>query len=289
MNKHTSTKEFEKLVKNKFNVYNSLFLNLPFRKVSNIGMLIPLLHRVCKKGLAAGNDPQEIIELFFSKHTSRETEEQKIDFMLRVIQYVERQIVLFDSVEDAAFKQIQRDGNKLSISDFVHLTKGRNTGNSIAEKLSSFSARIVFTAHPTQFYPPSVLDIMDKLRFHIADNNIDSIDLSLQQLGMTSFINSQKPTPLDEAKNIIYFLRNVYYDAVGNLYNYIKKSTGNGQFNNTDIIKLGFWPGGDRDGNPFVTADITMAVADELRMSLMKCHNNNISLNSCVIHRQQPW
>ncbi len=72
-------------------------------------MLIPLLHRVSKKGLDSGKDPQEIIKLFFSKHTSRETEEQKIDFMLRVIQYVERQIVLFDGIEDAAFADIQRD------------------------------------------------------------------------------------------------------------------------------------------------------------------------------------
>lgn len=276
MNKNTNVTAFEKQVKNKFNVYNSLFLNLPFRKVSNIGMLIPLLHRVCKKGLDSGKDPQEIIELFFSKHTSRESEEQKIDFMFRVIQYVERQIVLFDSVEDAAFKQVQRDGNRLSIQDFIHLVKGRKTEDNIAEKLSTFSARIVFTAHPTQFYPPSVLDIMDKLRLFITENDINNIDLSLQQLGMTSFINSQKPTPFDEAKNIIYFLRNVYYDAVGNLYNYIKKSIGNSQFDNTDIIKLGFWPGGDRDGNPYVTSDITMAVADELRMNLMKCYYYDI-------------
>ncbi|MEN8122393.1 MAG: phosphoenolpyruvate carboxylase [Bacteroidota bacterium] len=276
MTKNTNITAFEKQVKNKFNVYNSLFLNLPFRKVSNIGMLIPLLHRVCKKGLDSGKDPQEIIELFFSKHTSRETEEKQIDFMFQVIQYVERQIVLFDSVEDAAFADIQRDGNRLSIQDFIQLVEGRKSQDNIAEKLSTFSARIVFTAHPTQFYPPSVLDIISKLRSHITKNDINNIDLSLQQLGMTSFINSQKPTPFDEAKNIIYFLRNVYYDAIGNLYNYIKKSIGNIEFNNTNIIKLGFWPGGDRDGNPFVTSDITMAVADELRMSLMKCYYYDI-------------
>ena len=45
-------------------------------------------------------------------------------------------------------------------------------------------------------------------------------------------------------------------------------------FQNYDIIKLGFWPGGDRDGNPFVTAKITEQVADELRITLMKCYYN---------------
>ena len=55
-------------------------------------------------------------------------------------------------------------------------------------------------------------------------NDINEINLTLQQLGLTSLINSKKPTPFDEAKNIIYFLRNVYYDAVIELYSDIKKN-----------------------------------------------------------------
>jgi phosphoenolpyruvate carboxylase len=58
-------KVFNKEVKNKFNVYNSLFLNLPYPKVSNIGMLIPLLYEVCKSGLETGKEPIEILNSFF--------------------------------------------------------------------------------------------------------------------------------------------------------------------------------------------------------------------------------
>ena len=121
-----------------------------------------------------------------------------------------------------------------------------------------------------------MLDIISKLRSLITVNDINGIDVTLQQLGLTSLINTKKPTPFDEAKNIIYFLRNIYYEAVGELYSQIKKNIQNSGFDNPNIIKLGFWPGGDRDGNPFVTAGITMNVADELRMTLMKCYYDDI-------------
>jgi len=44
-------KEFKKSVNNKFNVYNSLFLNLPYRNIENVGMVIPLMLDQCQKGL----------------------------------------------------------------------------------------------------------------------------------------------------------------------------------------------------------------------------------------------
>ncbi|PLX00381.1 MAG: phosphoenolpyruvate carboxylase [Marinilabiliales bacterium] len=269
-------KEFEKLVKNKFNLYNSLFLNLPYPKISNIGMLIPLLQDACKKGLDSGKDPIEILDAFFGMHTNIKSEQEKIDFMFRVIQYVERQIVLYDSVEDAAFTELLSLDENLSLKDYIHLLGSKKDGDSLLNKLSSFSVRLVLTAHPTQFYPPSVLDIIAKLKTLITKNDINEIDVTLRQLGLTSLINAKKPTPFIEAKNIIYFLRNVYYDAVINLYSDIKNNIRNSEFDNPNIIQFGFWPGGDRDGNPFVTSETTNDVADELRMNLMKCYYRDV-------------
>jgi len=276
MDQSKSVEAFEKSVKNKFNLYNSLFLNLPYSSVENVGMLIPILQRECREGLENGKTPKEILADFFTTHNGNDTEQEQIDFMFRVIQYVERQVVLFDSVEDAALPHIRSLGNDLSIPDFVHQFESKKSLADISEKLSTFSARIVFTAHPTQFYPPRVLDIIAKLRELIKENNIEEINITLQQLGLTSLLNPEKPTPLEEARNVIYFLRNVYYDAVGKFYNYIRDTLQDDHFDNPNIIKLGFWPGGDRDGNPFVTVDTTLAVADELRMSLMKCYYRDI-------------
>lgn len=267
---------FKKTVNNTFNVYNSLFLNLPYRNIENVGMLIPLLLDQSKKGLEAGKNPQQILEGFFKGYAGLTTEESQIDFMFRIIQYVERQVVLYDSVEDAAFPKLHKHSSSLSIKDYFQIIDKNKSWDEVAEKLSNFSARIILTAHPTQFYTPAVLDIMTDLRKLIVENNITEIDKSLQQLGLTSLLNSKKPTPLDEAKNIIHILRNVYYDAIGDLFSYIKTNIPQVDFNNYNIVKLGFWPGGDRDGNPFVTTEMTDQVADELRTTLMKCYYKDL-------------
>lgn len=268
--------EFKKSVNNKFNIYNSLFLNLPYQNIENVGMLIPLLLNQAQEGLKSGKNPKEILDAFFQNYANLETERDRIDFMFRIIQYVERQVVLYDSVEDAAFPKLQKHSNSLTIRDYFELVDKNKKWDKVSEQLSTFSARIVLTAHPTQFYTPAVLDIIGNLRSLILDNKVNEIDLVLQQLGLTSLINAKKPTPLDEAKNIIYFLRGVYYDAIGDLYTYIKENIGDVEFNNHNIIKLGFWPGGDRDGNPFVTSSITKDVADELRITLMKCYYHDL-------------
>ncbi|MEM7380637.1 MAG: phosphoenolpyruvate carboxylase, partial [Bacteroidota bacterium] len=246
--------------------------------MENVGMLVPLLLAQCEKGLQSGKNPTEILDAFFQNYAEMETERERIDFMFRIIQYVERQVVLFDSVEDAAFPKLHEHSGSMSIRDYFQLADKSKQWDKVSKKLSDFSARIVLTAHPTQFYTPAVLDIMADMRSLILEDKIDEIDVTLQQLGLTSLINAKKPTPLDEAKNIIHMLRHVYYDAVGDLYAHIKSSVRAGVFENHNIIKLGFWPGGDRDGNPFVTADITMAVADELRTTLMKCYYNNLKV-----------
>jgi len=272
----SNKKIFDQLVRKRYNVFNSIFLNLPFKDISNFGMQIPLMTRFFKGRLEKGTEPSEILNEYFHLHTELKTEKEKIDFMFWVIQYVERQIVLYDSIEDSAFPFLHDSSNNLTILDYIHLGEKRDIEGVIMKKLSTFSVRMVFTAHPTQFYPPEVLGIISDLKTMVDNNDIPGLDIILQQLGMTSLINARKPSPLDEAMNIIYYLRNVYYDAIGELFSSLGKNIPEWASLTPDLIRLGFWPGGDRDGNPFVTSKITMEVADELRMALMKCYYNDI-------------
>lgn len=272
MEARENIEKFRQIVHNKYLIYNSLFLNLPNENTSYTGVYIPLLHKLSKEGFANAQEPKQIIEEFFSKHTNITSAQEKFNLLFRMVQYIERQVVLFDCVEDAAFPSFQKQ-ELLSL-----LKPNAGTFEDLKKHLSQFSTRLVFTAHPTQFYSNSVQTIMSGLRSAIKDDSITRIDALLQQLAFTPFINREKPTPYDEAQSIIYYLRYVYYNTMGTLYHQIAQSLGVSPDFNPQLIELGFWPGGDRDGNPFVTADITLKVALQLRNTIMKCYYNHLKL-----------
>ena len=269
--------KFRQIVENKFQIYNSLFMSLPYDKMTNIGMLLPFLYEESKDGYQAGKTPEQIVEEFFTNHTDLQTEEHKLELLFKIIQYIERQVVLFDSIEDAAFPNLHSESDSGTVTNLFERSQQDHKLEKVREKLRDFTVKVVFTAHPTQFYPSSVQRILHDLRKSITDDSITNIDMLLQQLGKTPFVNKEKPTPIDEALSIIHYLRYVYYDTIGELFTKIKKTFGNGHFHlHEDLIQLGFWPGGDRDGNPFVTADVTKRVSEELRSAILKSYYGNL-------------
>lgn len=242
-------------------------------------MLLPFLYEESKEGYEKGKSPEEIVEEFFRNHTTLTNEKQKTELLFKIIQYIERQVVLFDSIEDAAFQQLHSENDSGTILNLYEKASDEHHLTSIRKKMDDFAIKIVFTAHPTQFYPNAVQRIIHDLRDAIISDSVTQIDMLLQQLGKTPFVNKERPTPLDEAMSIIYYLRYVYYQSIGDLYKKIKQVFGTDHFKpNTDLIQLGFWPGGDRDGNPFVTADITLKVAEELRISILKDYYGHLKL-----------
>ncbi|SMC32436.1 phosphoenolpyruvate carboxylase [Moheibacter sediminis] len=277
MNTEQSINKYRQVVENKYQIYNSLFMNLPYDKMTNIGSLIPFLYNQSAEGFPKGKTPTEIVETFFQKHTEIKDENEQIDLLFRFIQYIERQVVLFDSIEDAAFSSLFSYTDEGTIESLYQLAKQQNKLEEVKQKLADFAIRIVFTAHPTQFYPNNVLRIIQDLRSAVQHDSVSNVDLLLQQLGKTPFLNEEKPTPYDEAMSVIYYLRNVYYDAVGELASQINSTFfDHGENVENPFIQLGFWPGGDRDGNPFVTAEITRKVADELRSAILKSYYGHL-------------
>lgn len=263
---------FNQDVLSKYNIYNSVFITLPFDSIDNTGVLLPLFTDVCESGFKKQETPVEIVNFFSKKYLHTDSETNKIDLMFRFIQYIERQIVLFDAIEDAAFSKVNNMEGRGSLRDIKEKADNTNNQAELTEFLENFNVRTVLTAHPTQFYPGAVLGIINDLTEAIRSNNLLAIKQLLAQLGKTPFIQNEKPNPYDEAVSLIWYLENVFYETAGEMVHYLEKNLFNGNSINNPLIKLGFWPGGDRDGNPFVTTEITLKVADRLRTSILKCY-----------------
>lgn len=261
---------FKKNVLSKFQIYNSIFMTLPFDQITKTGVLLPLFHETCEKGYEAGDNPSTIVETFFQKYQARRTKKSQIKLLFRFIQYIERQVVLFDAIEDAAFPVINNMDGIGTLRSLKEKAFSENKIDELKAYLDEFKVRIVLTAHPTQFYPGSVLGIITDLTEAIKDNDLERINNLLAQLGKTPFFKHEKPTPYDEAVNLIWYLENVFYDSFGSIFDYIQQNIYDNKVIKNEIINIGFWPGGDRDGNPFVLPDTTLKVAGLLKKSILK-------------------
>ena len=267
-----AVERFRNLVGVKFQLYNSLFTSLPFHRIEKTGILLSLFLSVCEEGFKKKLSPKQIIEDFFNKHTSSLKEEDKLDLLFRFVQYAERQVVLFDALEDAAFKDVNDMNGVGTLKHLESEVTQEKLQAQLAEKLKDFNVLLVLTAHPTQFYPGPVLGIINDLSKALGENNASQVNVLLQQLGKTPFFKHQKPTPYDEAVSLIWYLENVFYAAAGRIASFFKNHFSESLSNEHSVLRMGFWPGGDRDGNPFVTAATTLQVAEALRGGIIKCY-----------------
>ena len=269
--------QFRRNVSDKYIIYNSLFAALPYSGIANVGALLPIMLQTCEEGFAKEKSPVEIIDYFFDRQTEVNTEEEKIDHLFKYVQYMERQVVLFDAIEDAAFTTVNDMEGAGSMKSLIREASFTGKKQALKNKLKDFKVRIVLTAHPTQFYPSNVLGIIHDMGEAIGKNDYNTINHYIQQLGLTPFFNKKQPTPTDEALNLMWYLENIFYHSIGNIYNTIVSEVFDNDYeSNNPFIELGFWPGGDRDGNPFVNASTTIKVAQALRSSIIVCYYRDV-------------
>ena len=274
---HNYAIQFRKNVSDKYIIYNSLFAALPYSGVANVGALLPILLQTCEEGFSKDKSPIEIVDYFFKQHTYVETEKEKLDHLFKYVQYMERQVVLFDSIEDAAFSSVNEVDGIGSLKALIRDAEFSNNTDALKKKLEKFKVRLVLTAHPTQFYPANVLGIIHDMGDAIGKNDFNTINQYIQQLGLTPFFNKKQPTPTDEALTLMWYLENIFYHSVGNIYSSIVRDVFDNQYDGENpFIELGFWPGGDRDGNPFVNGETTLNVAKALRSSIIVCYYRDV-------------
>ena len=276
MAQKTKLERFETEVISRFQLYNSVFSTLPYSHITKTSTLLPFFAEFCSHGFDQNKNPIEIVENFFELYYPNNSERDNTDILFRLIQFIERQVVLFDAIEDAAFTEVNNFSGRGTLRSFKEEATEKTKRAALRDYLNNFKVRPVLTAHPTQFYPGSVLGIITDLSTAIKANNLPSIKLLLAQLGRTPFFKKEKPSPIDEARSLMWYLDNVFYHSVSNIHQYIKNNIFDGKDFENPLINLGFWPGGDRDGNPFVTTEITIKTAQELRSNVIRNYYRDV-------------
>ncbi|SEN97294.1 Phosphoenolpyruvate carboxylase, type 1 [bacterium A37T11] len=257
----------------RFELFNSLFLTLPFYRVKHTGTLLPFFTKHCEDGVRQKLNPEVIISSFFGQYEQYVQETDRFDLLFRIIQYIERQVVLFDAIEDSSLTKVGRSAESGSLEKLLSQTENNpELQKAISGRLEDFSLRLVLTAHPTQFYPGTVLAIITDLTEALKKNDINTVHLLLQQLGKTPFLKKKSPTPVDEAVSLAWFLENVFYKVTSDIKGRIEEEFDIAVQDDKQLVELGFWPGGDRDGNPNVTVESTRQVSGLLRTVLFRCY-----------------
>ena len=137
---------FNESVLSKFQIYNSLFLTLPFDSIRNTSVLIPLFTDHCKNGYEQNLNPREITSSFFSRYLPEYDEKSQIDLLYHFIQYIERQVVLFDAIEDSAFGYVNNMHGRGTIRNIKEDAKD----NQKIDQLKDLS--LIHISEPTRPY-----------------------------------------------------------------------------------------------------------------------------------------
>ena len=136
--------------------------------------------------------------------------------------------------------------------------------------LSTLQYRPVFTAHPTEASRRSVLEKRSEIAQLLGDRSSASragqvrtdtrISEIIDLLWLSDELRYVKPTPVDEARSIIFYLERLVETALPLLWEdleHLANTRGIEMPVENTPIRFGSWVGGDRDGNPFVTSSVT--------------------------------
>jgi phosphoenolpyruvate carboxylase len=170
------------------------------------------------------------------------------------------------------------------------------TDKQIAKRLNRMRVEPVLTAHPTEAKRATVLEIHREIYKLLVrrENNMwtaaeqrairEEIKVALERLWRTGEIYHQKPDVQSELRNINYFLSKVFPDAVVSMDLRLRQAWEEAGLDPARVehpdslpqIVLGTWVGGDRDGHPLVTAEVTARALNLFRSTAIAICNERL-------------
>lgn len=166
--------------------------------------------------------------------------------------------------ERANMRSVQR-GSLASLHDTLHSLDS----TTIQQLLDQLSIELVFTAHPTEATRRSLITLSRKLADLLETHDTyeqmtprqqqncqRDLENTISLLWRTDAIRHVRLQPLDEIKMGIYYLDEVLYSAIPELYHELRQTLGEAHAETTfqipPFLRMGSWIGGDQDGNPNV-------------------------------------
>lgn len=236
---------------------------------------------------------KEVIRAFSLYFSLLNTAEEAFNYHNRMIQLRNGGELWNGSYLDT-LKQLKKDG--VSLNQLQHL-------------LDELVYMPVFTAHPTESKRRTLMEILrriflldekltnDPLTPFDEERTRKEIKTQVQLLWSTDEVRAIKPTVRDEIKNGLYYFNVSLFDAVPRTYRnlenairrvYSDEISEGAEFKVPGLVKFGSWIGGDRDGNPFVTADTTEMAIQLQKRTVIRRYLDDVTKLSYVLTQSQP-
>ncbi|MGR9047288.1 phosphoenolpyruvate carboxylase [Halobacillus faecis] len=167
-----------------------------------------------------------------------------------------------------------------------NLKKNDFSKGAIQEVLNKLSLELIITAHPTEATKRTVLEIQKRIATilkkldhpQLTKSERESLQDSLQNevtvLWQTDELRERKPTVMDEVRNGLYYFDETLFDVLPDIHQELEARLEdhypNEDWNVPNFLRFGSWIGGDRDGNPNVTPEITWQTLQKQRKLVLK-------------------
>ncbi|NJP38339.1 phosphoenolpyruvate carboxylase [Alkalicoccus luteus] len=179
-------------------------------------------------------------------------------------------------IRRSQFYRLERDSDvqKHSIQEAILALKNDEHADETIQKIiDDLSIELIMTAHPTEATKRTVLEIQKRistilqkldhptLPYKKRRNLEESLINEVTVLWQTDELRHRKPTVLDEVKNGLYYFDQTLFDVLPAVHQELEDQLSDYFPGKTwrvpNFLNFGSWIGGDRDGNPFVTPDVT--------------------------------
>lgn len=217
----------------------------------------------------------------------------KIDDIEALVRAFTNYFQLINLAEDSerirrirAREQSEPGPRRGSLAEAVNLLANRGLdGAAVASLLQQAQVRLVLTAHPTEARRRTiiaklarifdVLRTLDERSLSTDDHAhaIQTLNHTIEELWYSDEVRSIKLTVLDEVRTSLVYVLSTFVDVVPRIYRDLEFALAS-RFPDQEIeappfLSLGTWIGGDRDGNPNVTPEVTLEALGLMRAAAL--------------------